>query len=61
MGLNSAMSLPGSVRPPFPPLDLFDDQTIHPAEVAFAPPTNSICADCDPNWENGLIAENPLR
>ena len=52
----SAMSLPDSVRPLLPSLDLLDEQNINPAQVAFVPPSDLLCEDCNPVWENGIAA-----
>jgi hypothetical protein len=52
----SAMSLPGNVRPPTPSLDPSEELTISPAQVAFVPPSDLACEDCNPIWENGIAA-----
>lgn len=56
MTVTSAMSLPGNVRPPITSLDLSDEQTISPAQVAFIPTSDLPCEDCNPIWENGIAA-----
>jgi hypothetical protein len=56
MNVNIAMSLPGTVRPILQSVEIFDEKNIDPAQVAFAPPTDLPCADCNPVWENGLAA-----
>ena len=56
MSVNIAMSLPGNVRPLLPLLEIVNESNVDPAQVAFAPPSDLPCEDCNPIWENGLAA-----
>ncbi len=56
MTVTSAMSLPGNVRPMTPSLEFSEEQNISPAQVAFVPPSDLLCEDCNPIWENGIAA-----
>lgn len=56
MNVNMAMSLSGSVRPVLQSLELVEDKSIDPAQVAFVPTSELSCEDCNPVWENGVAA-----